>query len=230
MDDQKLTFSGHKQMAEYRARVVSTLDPRGLLRVKVRVPGWWDGVPDKDLPWAEYRFNDSRQRGGNFMPAEVGDWVWLDFPNGDTRYPRITGWCHFAPEGKPHAPHEAWLGPDKIVHSIDKHFGEPEPVEPVYHKSQVMEKHGVVVEINPDGEVLLTQRNTGTAVRITKEGDLTLHSQKAMYSSSSEETYQHTGKNWELDVGQDMKLNVAGDIDITAGGDMKLKASMIYLN
>ena len=224
MNDQNLTFNGHKQMAEYRAKVVSDQDPKGLLRVKVRVPGWWDAVPDKDLPWAEYRFNDARRRGGDFMPAEVDDWVWIDFPNGDTRYPRITGWCHFAPEGKPHTPHEAWVGPEKIVHSLDQTFGEPEPEAPEYHKSRVTEKHGVIVEINPKGEMLLTQRHTGTAVRITKKGDVTLHSQKALYSSSVEETYQHTGKNWEVQVDKNMKVDVAENIDITAGGDIRITA------
>lgn len=214
MDDHSLTFNGHKQMAEYRAQVVSTADPDHLLRVQVRVPGWWSGVPDKDLPWAEYKFSDARPGGGSFVPAEKGDWVWVDFPNSDTRYPRITGWCHFAPGGDPDTPHEAWEGPGAIVHKIAKEAFEPDPAKPVYHGSQVMEKHGVAVEINPDGELLVTQRKTGSALRITKEGEITIHSEKSVHISGK--------KNLEVDI--------KGDINMTAGGDMTLIATNIHEN
>lgn len=222
MSDEKLTFSGHKQLQEYRAKVVDDEDPKKLLRVKVRVPGWWDAVPDDDLPWAEYRFNDARYRGGQFVPAEVDDWVWIDFPNGDTRYPRITGWCHFAPEGEPEQPHESWLGPEMIVHKLDSVNPEPKPEDPKYHKSQVMEKHGVVVEINPEGELLVTQRDSGTAIRVTKEGDITFHSEKNLFSSSVEDTRQHTVKDWKIKVDGNWIVDVAGFIDIKAAGFIKV--------
>lgn len=212
--DSRLSMKGGQQMSEYRAQVTSTEDPKKMLRVQVRVPGWWSGVPDEDLPWAEYRLNDARAGGGSFMPAEKGDWVWVDFPNGDTRYPRITGWCHFAPGGKPNAPHDAWQGPGAISHRLDPGAKEPSPEAPEYHGSLSIEKHGAVIEINPGGEILVTQRDTGTALRVTRQGEVTIHGEKSVHIS---------GK-------QNLEVNFGGDINITAGGDLKMLATNIYEN
>lgn len=203
---------------EARAVVVNvTDDPRQLMRVQVRVPGLWDGVPDEDLPWAEYRLNGARGRGGVFEPAEVGDWVWVDFPAGDTRYPRITGWCHYAPGGVPNMPHESFAGPDGIQHKRNEESGEPQPAAPVYHGSSVIEKHGVVIEINPSGEYLLTQRASGTAIRVTADGSVTIHGENKIFLSSASDTLLH--------VGGDFKLKVAGGWDIDVGGMINEKAA-----
>lgn len=229
-DDQSLTFSGHKQMAEYRAQVVSTEDPQQLMRVQVRVPGWWDGVSDDDLPWAEYRFSDARPNGGNFTPAEVDDWVWLDFPNGDTRQPRINGWCHFAPGGKPNLPHEAWVGPDKHEHKrLDV---QPTPDPPEYHGTDTTTKYGVTVEIEPSGAYRVTQRGSGTAIEISKEGHVVVHGEEKGYWSSEDDTEVDVGKDLtvrvkgdtKVEVGGDATVEVAGKIDMTSGGPMNLTA------
>ncbi|MCV6588046.1 MAG: phage baseplate assembly protein V [Marinobacterium sp.] len=231
---------------EYRAQVISTEDPEQLLRVQVRIPGLWDAVPKKDLPWAEYKFNDARYRGGEFNPAELDDWVWVDFINGDSRYPRITGWCHFAPGGKPDTPHEAWVGPEKIVHKLDQVIGEPKPVDPVYHGSQVLEKFGLIQEINPDGELLITQRETGTAFRFTKEGAIHLHCEEVLYHSSVKDTTGHVGRDWlsqtdrnlhfkiaqncTFDIGGNLTFNVGGTVDVISGGVQTYIAPHIDLN
>lgn len=224
-NDQNLTFNGHKMMREYRAQVVNTDDPERLLRVQVRIPIWWDAVPDDDLPWAEYKFNDARARGGLFIPAEVEDWVWIDFPNGDTRYPRIVGWCHFAPDFQPDQPHEAWEGPEQIEHKLDEVIEEPEPQKPNYHESLVLEKHGVTVEINKSGEVLITQRETGTAVRITEEGDITLHCEHVQYFSSVSDTLQHVGRDEKAYIDRDQRFEIARDQDFEIGQDQTFEVA-----
>lgn len=202
---------------EARAQVVNvTGDPQKLMRVQVRVIGLWDGVSDADLPWAEYRLSSSRGRGGSFEPAEVGDWVWVDFPNGDTRYPRITGWCHYAPGGVPNMPHEAFAGPDSIVHKRNEDSGEPAPAAPVYHGSNVTEKHGVVIEINPSGEYLITQRTTGTAIRVTADGAVTIHGQSKVFMSSVSDTVMNVGGNLITKVAGNWEMDVGGTINETA--------------
>lgn len=204
---------------EARAQVVNvTGDPQKLMRVQVRVIGLWDGVPDADLPWAEYRLNSSRGRGGSFEPAEVGDWVWVDFPNGDTRYPRITGWCHYAPGGVPNMPHDAFAGPDKTQHRVTPDSGEPEPAAPVYHGSNVTEKHGVVVEINPSSEYLVTQRKSGTAIRVTADGAVTIHGQAKVFISSASDMVMTVGSNLTTKVSGDWNIDVGGMINEKASG------------
>lgn len=202
-----------------RAVVINTKDdPLQVLRVQVRVPGWWDNVPDEDLPWAEYQLNDARGRGGRFVPAEVDDWVWVEFPNGDTRYPIITGWCHYAPDGKPNTPHEAWDGEEKIVHIMDRVAQEPKPEPVEYHGSDVIEKYGLVIEINPAGELLITQRSTGTATRITKEGSLTLHIEANQHESVQGNTRIHiVGDKYTLIEGNNEKHIVGNNEELIEG-------------
>ncbi|MGB1271363.1 MAG: phage baseplate assembly protein V, partial [Endozoicomonas sp.] len=99
---------------EVRAVVVDVDEPRGLMMAKVRVLGQWSDAKERDLPWAEYRLPVGHGfNRGDFTPAEVGDLVWVDFIGRDTRYPRITGSCHFSPDGVPNFPHEAFKGAEK---------------------------------------------------------------------------------------------------------------------
>jgi hypothetical protein len=223
MDDQSLTFNGHKQMAEYRAQVVSTDDPKRWLRVQVRVPGWWSGVPDKELPWAEYKLASARANGGDFEPAEVDDWVWVDFPNGDTRYPRITGWCHFAPSGSPNLPHEAWQGPQAHQHQrLDE---QPAPEQPPYHGARVSTKHGTTVERAPNGSSRITQRASGTAVEITPDGHIVIHGASDAFRSSAGDTEERVGGDMLIKTGGNLTLDVGGNLTLDVDGTINEKSA-----
>ena len=212
----KFNMKGKPISGEYRAKVENVEDPEQLLRVQVRIPGLWDAVPPEDLPWAEYKFSSARKleggiREGDFSPAQLGDWVWIDFPNNDTRYPRITGWCHFAPEGLPNMTDEAWaFKKDAIIHEVKE--GMPEPEEAIYHGSQVFRRHGIVIEINPFGEWLLTQKETGTAIRVTKEGDLSIYTSKDRWEIIDGEEKVVVGKNSKKTVEKDVYLKHGGDL------------------
>ena len=200
---------------EARGIVVSTDDPRRLMRVQVRVPSLWDGVQDADLPWAEYLLKSARVRGGDFEPAEVGDWVWVDFPSGDTRYPRITGWCHYAPDGAPNLPHEAFAGADSYEHKRLANQPAPEPAE--YHRSRVLTKHGVTVEIDPSGACRVTQRETGSAIEISKDGHIVIHGENKNYISSASDT--------ECDIGRNLIVRISGDAKVRIDGNAEVKIS-----
>lgn len=92
-----------------RAQIVGTVHPAGLMRAQVRVLPDWNGVPDDDLPWAEYLL----PIGNAFVPTVKGDLVWVEFPyldvNGriDTRRPMIVGAAQDAPGGIPNVAPEA---------------------------------------------------------------------------------------------------------------------------
>lgn len=194
---------------EARAQVVNVTDPQKLYRVQVRVVGLWDAVPDADLPWAEYLLQGSRGNAGVANPAQVGDWVWVDFPNGDSRYPRITGWCHFAPGSIPNLPHESFAGPDVMQHK--RLPTQPVPDPPKYHESEVLTRHGVTIEIEPSGAYRVTQRASGTAIEITKEGHVVIHGENKNYVSSQSDS--------EVDVGANLIVRVAGDAKVEIGGN-----------
>jgi len=228
MSEHALTFRADDQMGEYRAQVVSTQDPKRLLRVQVRVHGWWAGVPDQDLPWAEYKLASARPNAGDFEPAEVGDWVWVDFPGGDTRYPRITGWCHFAPGGAPNLPHEAWQGPQAYAHQrLDV---QPTPAAPPYHGARVSTKHGTTIERAPDGSCRVTQRASGTALEITADGHIVLHGAADVFHSSDGDTRQNVGANLIVKVAGNARMEVGGDMTAEVAGTAKVNAKSIHHN
>jgi len=193
---------------EYEAIVVSDRDPDNNMRVLVRLLGLQDNVPEEELSWATYKLPVGHRPGdGDFMPAQVDDIVWVDFPytshgQPDTRRPRITGSVHYCPEGIPNFPDEAWRGPKRLQH---KRTGrQPSPDGTGYHASRVFSVYGVTVEVEPNGVYRVTQDASGTAVEITKGGHIVLHSEGAAYFSSV--------GNMLFEVGGDLELHVKGDI------------------
>lgn len=194
---------------ESRALVVNVDDPKKLYRIQVRVIGLWDGVSDVDLPWAEYLLYGARDNAGMANPAQVGDWVWVDFPSGDTRYPRVTGWCHFAPDGIPNLPHEAFSGGDAVKHK--RLPNQPVPDATEYHRSEVLTRHGVTIEIEPSGAYRITQRESRSAIEITKDGHIVIHGEKKNFVSSADDT--------EMDVGANLIVRIAGDAKVEISGN-----------
>lgn len=212
-----------KYSGEYIGQVVAVDDPDQLLRVRVRVKDVFDNVPEKDLPWATYKLPvGSRSGDGLFIPVDPGDWVWVDFPfGGDTRHPRITGSVHYCPGGTPNFPPEAYAGADSYSH---KRTGpQVMPTAAAYHRDVVFNQHGVLVEVvSGTGEVRVTQRGSGSAVEIDRDGNITAHSEANLYGSATD--------NCQLDVVGDLTVNVGENIIMEAGGNVTIIGSRIDLN
>jgi len=68
---------------EYKATVVSIDDPDNADRVKVRVKGLMDGIPDEYLPWARQRSVTATKKGGSTYLPTVGSKVSVRFGGGD---------------------------------------------------------------------------------------------------------------------------------------------------
>ena len=163
-------------LGEFVGKVENTGDPKGLLRVQVRVFPFFEGVPVSTLPWAEYKLPVGARAGeGVFTPVKEGDWVWVDFPyRGDTRRPRITGSVHFCPGEAPNLPHDAWEGPNAYSHQ--RIAGEPFPANPEYHDGAiVLDENGALIEITRDSSVRVTQKGTGAALEVTPDGKVVIY-------------------------------------------------------
>lgn len=218
-------------LGEYIGRVESTADPDKLLRVQVRVFAvFTDDVPLVDLPWAEYRLPvGSRFNDGFFIPADVGDYVWVKFPyGGDTRRPVIIGSAHYAPDGKPNFPHEAWAGPE--MHTHKRTGNEPVPAENAYHEDVVFRQHGVAVEMCKDTSVRVFQQTTGTEIEIDPQGNITLHGNKNIYFSAVDHAEGIVGKNISVSVGGNADITVGGKADITVSGKTTLQSNIVEIN
>jgi len=207
---------------DYIGVVESVEDPDKMMRVQVRVFGvFTDKVPAKDLPWAEYLLPvGSRVNDGCFTPAVVGDYVWVRFPfDGDSRRPMITGSVHYAPDKVPNFPHESFAGPDKLTHKTTGE--EPAPGAAEYHKNMVFTQNGVTIELNMDHSFVVTQRATGTSIRVSANGDITLHSEKNLFASAIEHLKAIIEGNAKVNVTGKTDWVSMGKVDIDGGsGDL----------
>lgn len=172
-----------RYLETYRGIVVSTEDPKQLMRVQVRVFDVLEGIPDRDMPWATYQLPlGSRPNDGMLCPAREGDLVWVRFTAGDTREPVITGSCAHMPDGKPNLAHDQWAGPDKFTHKRED--DEPPVPDPPYHKDVVLKQHNALVQFTENGALRLTQLTSGTAFEITPEGTVVIHCEKEILMSA----------------------------------------------
>ncbi|MBU2968777.1 hypothetical protein KO527_05365 [Pseudoalteromonas sp. C2R02] len=248
-------------LGEYRAVVVSVDDPDQLMRVQIRLLNFWDALSDSDLPWAEYKLpiGASINQGG-FEPCSVEDLVWVDFIGGDSRCPRITGSCHYAPDNIPNMPHEAFEGESKHEHiRLDD---EPQVPPAQYHKTVVYSRFGVLIEISEDGSYRLTHKESGTNFEFTADGDAVHHTEGNTFKSGTGNVNEKFLGNQLIEVGgtsnttitgvhnkelkdlstevyrkhktinadKDWSLNVSGKVNINVTGNASITAEKIELN
>lgn len=222
LEPNQVSTNQGKYYGEYIGRVECIDDPEHLMRVQVRVLAiHTEMVPMKDLPWAEYRLPvGARVNDGFFTPVDVGDWIWCDFPfSGDPRRPRITGSVHHAPGNVPNFPHESFAGAGKLTHKTTGE--EPVPAAAAYHKNAVFTQHGTTIEINADSSLSVTQRATGTAIRISPQGDITLHGERNIFLSATESLKVIVKGSAQFDVTGAVTIKSSAAVSIDGGtGDL----------
>ena len=223
-------------LVQKRAKVESIDHPNGLLKCQVRLVGLWDGVPLEDLPWAEYEFPvGARPNDGDFSPCQVGDYVWVRFDEGDTRYPIITASCYFAPDKVANLPHEVFDGQEKHEHKrLD---GQPVPAPPA-KEDRISTQHNLLIELTHEGAYRVTHKQSGTSWEITKDGEIVFHTEKDRYDSVKGKFNgevigmfkQKAGDNYVLEVEKDKSETVGGNLNFTVKGsanfDVKGKFSV----
>jgi hypothetical protein len=214
----------------YRCIVEDVEHPEKLLLAKVRVVGEWEGVNVVDLPWAEYMLPvGARPNDGDFRPARKGDLVWCEFDRGDSRYPIIKGSCFFAPKGVPNAPHESFSGSESFEHK--RTASQPKPEAARYHRDRVSTQFNFLIERTEAGALRATHKGTGTAIEITKDGQLVLHAEN--------DSFESTSHNKLLEA--ELKISVIGkkqihidskeaNVKITAATECTVNAPKVALN
>lgn len=75
----------------YKALVVEGSDPKKMGRVKVRVKGIHDGLPNDALPWAMGTSQTAVAGGGSFFEPAKDSKVSVRFLEGDINFPVWTG-------------------------------------------------------------------------------------------------------------------------------------------
>ena len=212
---------------KHRAVVANITDPDGLperkYKVQIRLLGRWDDVPVKDLPWAEYMFSiGARENEGDALPSREGDLVWVEFVAGDTREPLITGSILYSPEGVPNLPHEAFGGDKSYQHQRTPKQPTPEPAE--YHMDRVSAQFGILEELTHDGAKRITHKATGTAIELTKDGQVVIFGKNDVYRSSGGNTLEEVAGGLTIIVKGATKIKSTGQIDMTSGADINITA------
>jgi hypothetical protein len=168
----------------YRCVVEDIAHPDGLMLARVRILGEWDNVNLVNLPWAEYMLPvGARPNDGEFRPAQKGDYVWCEFDRGDSRYPIIKGSCFYAPNGVPNLPHESFAGGQSFTHK--RTAAQPVPDSAKYHRDMVSTQFNFMIERTATGALRATHKPTGTAIEITKDGQMVLHSENDSFESTT---------------------------------------------
>lgn len=92
---QDLKQQGLLESRKYAGFVVDNNDPKGLCRIKVRVPVVFDGIKNEDLPWAIPHFNHvdgaSNISGVQFVPKNNSK-VWVIFQENSPTKPVWIGY------------------------------------------------------------------------------------------------------------------------------------------
>lgn len=205
----------------YQAQIVNVSHPDGLYMATIRLIGLWDAVLDEDLPWAEFLLPiGAKPSNGHVLPVEAEDYVWVDFPrNGDTRYPRITGSLYYAPELTSYLPDEV----NGTAYEPKRADGEPEPA--IYdRKDYLYDRFGLREHRTASGGYSLTHKATGTAIEVTNDGQMVIHTEgNAFESATGDKTEQFTG-NLTITVKGDVTIKSDGSAMVDAGGDATVKA------
>jgi len=193
-----------KFFGNYRGTVVSDADPLQVGRVKVRVHGFYDDVPDDAIPWALYSdpfMGGQGALGGVFVP-DVGSDVWVFFENGNHMQP-----VYFAG-----APSGAAF-PKQITNS-----GQPESRGDLSYprNKAIATKAGHVIELDD------TEGNT--RVRIAHKSG----TQIIMYDNG--DVYERVAGNLTRVVFGDLKEYVKGNKESHALGSLDVRANRIDLN
>ncbi len=206
LEQSRRSNPGGRLFGKYRAVVINHKHPDRLHLAQIRLVALWDDIPDGDLPWAEYQLEPGagEDAGADVMPYKKGASVWVEFPySGDTRCPLITGGAYEAPAGKSHLP--ADLMSQAYAH---KRTDKEPPAPQAAYGDRVTDLFGILQQLTQSGEWCVTHKPTGTALHITKDGHLVLHTEK--------DSWRTTGGDVLEEVGGKLVVKVVGDAEVDA--------------
>ena len=213
----------------YIAEVVDVNDPEKRCRVKINVYDMFDGVPKEQLPWANFMLPlGSRPGEGTLTPVHVGDKVWVRFTGGDSRRPVVVGAAQAAPKGKVNLAPDQWGGEGAYEHKRTE--SQPEVEKPDYYADDVSKQNNVMIQRCKNGTVRVTQLDSGSAVEITRDGDIVVHCEGKLYLSVKGDALEEYGGNVERRIGGDLKEVCQGSISSVANGTYTIRGTTVHIN
>jgi uncharacterized protein involved in type VI secretion and phage assembly len=216
-DRQKNDF---KFTGNYRGVVVDDKDPLNSGRVKIRVFGIYDNVPDEALPWAIYSdpFMGGQVGFGGFLIPDIGNHVWVFFENGD----------HLQPVYFAGAPYRDAYPQERLTSAHEESRGSI-----AYPRNKSLRtKAGHVIEIDdtPGNSRITIIHKSGTQITYQDNGDVYEHivgNYKRIIDGNVNET---VGGSVNESVSGNVVENVGGNKNVTVVGNIIVRGATIELN
>ncbi len=106
----------------------------------------------------------------------MGDYVWVDFLKRRYQAPAHNIWVTSNARRSSQSSPEAFEGGGQFEHKRTDE--EPKPDKPGYHEDITFKQNGVLIQLTQSGAMRFTNCNSGTAVEVTKDGELVFHCEK----------------------------------------------------
>jgi len=220
-----------KYYSKYRALVVDVADEEDRCRVLVKVPTLFADSPLAN--WAEPMVHGGKMDllgsitgkpsttggkfCGSFFPPKVGDWIWVEFKNGDSRYPLYH--C------------ESWYGdderPDAFGEASDWNMMNPIFISRYGHQMYFDESAGAAK--------FMLKMNNGNMITIdetTGDEKIEIQSERGAYWGwTLNPDLQNTdiklvlGGEYEETISQAVAIEHEDDVEYTIGGTYDLTVS-----
>ena len=231
----------------YRARVENNADPNGVGRVQIRVPSMHglktNGTPNEDLPWASLLSPSAGCDYGSFMVPEVGEYVMVQFEDGDPYKPILMGSVYGSGSKNPkvygsgEADDEQWEG-EPGLNEVPEEAQRKVPTLKVLYKSP----SGAMIAVDEakGGEGILLQDGLGQHISIATNLSETGKGPKASRDSegTSIEIKDMNGQTLTMSSskeGNTIKLKSTGGYEMTIdpeedGFKIKADESTIHID
>lgn len=243
-----------KFYGNYRGEVVDNKDPLEAGRVRVRIFGVFDEIPDEHLPWAIFLdpFMGGLSDIGSSIIPNIGSHVWCFFENGEHHNPVYFGGAPaIKDKGKnPDLPAESRNESDEALTEYKIFEGESaDPIagpEEVTHSNGqypankvVRTKQGIVVEIDDseDNVRIRVKHPSGTQNEIDNDGNVYHENVKDETNlTKGNKKERTTGDQFETVMGNETTHNeknvtsaIVGNWEVDTEGNVKLMAPNIQL-
>ncbi len=214
-------------LSKKRAVIAGTKHPGGLVRAQIRLLPEWNGVPEENLPWAEYMLGI----GNAFTPTVTGDLVWVEFPytdargKPDTRRPLIVGAAQDAPGGVPNvAPEASGQGEPWAPGEID---GAPARPKTVSTEDFVVHRNNILEVRTAGGGYEIANTAAGARVGMNESGEMYLIGPGNLLLNMAGDIIAKAGGKIMFESGADTSMKSGAKIDMTAAGALNGKAASV---
>ena len=192
-DIKKDSYGSEYFVNKYIGIIVDPEDPEKIGRCRVRVYGVYEGIEDKDLPWAnpsqKSTYFGKDGKSGSISVPKKGTFVQVEFMNGDIYSPEYGQIQEIADDVKDQLKKEGeYIGSHYILYDGDEGL----KIYFTVQKGITIENKESMIRINQDSSIEIVHKQSqslielsGGTIRITSDSQINLTSGSQIKASSN---------------------------------------------